>query len=705
MSIQFSGEAFVSRRSSVVARWYDNITIENSEFVVGKTQYKCNIRVTVSGGAGGYIDRDLIINTDGNTIPAINLYGAKTFTDLEQNNIDQCIFEISPDSGLTDSLVMHIVTDSHILSTSVVDNHNDFYPTYSTVWGNGQPLLSGMCIRTYYGNIGDITISADFPIFIDNTQLYSYDTEMSASSYYVVHHARIPRFLYTGESMQYLTEIASGNYANVNKAVNYYSIANTIPQDKTYFIRSSLKVNGTPTTHKDYCFQILPDAKICLYQDDTVTGDGSPNLHLIISQYPCLVKGYSDPDSDYTESSNPDTEYWHSGYWRDIETGVNYTGVCSTNIPIFRGQENAQKYLDGELSESDALNGGSFANTDSTIGGELTSSDIPTVNLSASGVGCYTYAVSEAELKDIMANYLFTTDANLQQSIKDALWTWGNNPIDFMIDCYYVPFSITAFYDTINANLKFGTYQFPNTSYPAVKESNGNRLTLFNTTFEGVYGDWRDYTQFTYDLYLPFVGFFTLDNYKYLNHVVRCEMMFDLSTHNVRYYLFVDGIITDRVDGSVGVNIPLMATDTVNKAKHDRETKYGLVNDSLKLAGSVGQLAAGDIGGAVSGVNTVISGIKKYEDLQTKPTSSVEGSFSSSMNIYDISYAYLRITEKQLILPDKLNQLYNYPSYYMGSASQLSGYCEISDIRLNGFTGTVEEMEELKRDLMEGVIL
>ena len=559
-------------------------------------------------------------------------------------------------------------------------------------------------------SIGDIYFSGN--IFDDNTDVivnYEIDSEIPI---FIPDYDILPQTYGEAVSLKNLsncdaliTNVSSGDATQIVNAVNYYNVTNSILSDKTYFIRSSLKVNGTPTSHKDYCFQILPDAKICLYQDDTVTGDGSPNLHLIISQYPCLVKGYSDPDSAYTESSNPDTEYWHSGYWRDIDTGVNYTGVCSTNIPIFRGQENAQKYLDGDLSESDALNGGSFANTDSTIGGELTGSDIPTINLSASGVGCYTYAVSEAQLKDIMANYLFTTDANLQQSIKDALWTWGNNPIDFMIDCYYVPFSITAFYDTINANLKFGTYQFPNTSYPAVKESNGNRLTLFNTTFEGVYGDWRDYTQFTYDLYLPFVGFFTLDNYKYLNHTVKCEMMFDLSTHNVRYYLFVDGIITDRVDGSVGVNIPLMATDTVNKAKHDRETKYGLVNDSLKLAGSVGQLAAGDIGGAVSGVNTVISGIKKYEDLQTKPTSSVEGSFSSSMNIYDISYAYLRITEKQLILPDKLNQLYNYPSYYMGSASQLSGYCEISDIRLNGFTGTVEEMEELKRDLMEGVIL
>lgn len=681
MALNFNFLTYYANNKSMIG----NLSIIGSEFEAGKSEYTCIIRCRNSNGSDTFIYK---IASNNGYLPTLVLGG-----DANATRPWGCPF-----FGSRNNLVTYVASVSNMNNnfTWTLFSHvgDDIFQTYRLV---GAGVVQGGSITE---GANYIEIEADFPIFVGTPARVGSDPNYL-------------QYMPTRDDnlLTYSTEISiNNNLTNVDKAVNYINIINSIPTDKTYFIRSSLKVNGTPTSHKNYCFQIIPGAKICLYQDETVTGDGSPNLHLIISRYPCLVKGYSDPDTDYTETSNPDTEYWHSGYWRDIDTGVNYTGVCSTNISIFRGQENAQKYLDGELSESDALNGGSFANQDSTIGGELTGSDIPTINLSASGVGCYTYAVSEAELKDIMTNYLFTDNTTLQDTIKEALWTWGNNPIDFMIDCYYIPFSITPFYDTINANLKFGTYQFPNTSYPAVKESNGNRLTLFNTTFEGVYGDWRDYTQFTYDLYLPFVGFFTLDNYKYLNHTVKCEMMFDLSTHNVRYYLFVDGIITDRVDGSVGVNIPLMATDTVNKAKHDRDIKYGLLSESIGAGASIGMgVTSGDIGGAltgvISGINKVINGIKMYGELDTKPTSSVEGSFSSSMNIYDISYAYLRITEKQLIIPDKLNQLYNYPSYYMGSASQLSGYCEISDIRLNAFTGTVEEMEELKRDLMEGVIL
>lgn len=540
-----------------------------------------------------------------------------------------------------------------------------------------------------------VTITANFPIF-----LAPYNT-IVAEGFGV----GFKRDSSDTSAYDYAYAVAhEGDYENIDHAINYVdSSVNSISQDKTYFIRSSLKVNGHMTTQKGYCFQILPEAKICLYQDDNPTGDATPNLHLLINNFPCYVKGYDDPDEDYIQTNNVDAEYWHTGYWRDINTGVNYTGICSTNIPIYRGRENAQKYLDGELSESDALNGGIFANTDSTIGEELTSSDIPTVNLATSGIGSFAYALSASQLTQIMEDYLFTDDTTLQNTMKDALWAWGNNPIDFLIDCYYIPFSITHFYDTINANLKFGAYQFPGTSYPAIKETNGDRLVLFNTTFEGVYGDWRDFTQFNYDLFLPYIGFVPLDIQKYHNKQVRCEMMFDITTHNLRYYLFVDNKITDRFDGSVGINIPLMATDIVNKAKHDRDIKYGLVSDALNLSGSIGQVAAGDLAGVSTGVNSILGGIKKYQELNNRASSNVNGSFSSSMNVYDITYAYLRITERQMMIPSGLNSVYNFPSYYIGTLGSLSGYCEIDDIQLKS-NCTEYEYNEIKNLLKEGVI-
>ena len=696
-------EDFITFTHGVVTQ-HGIIMVDNSEFETGKEYYTINYHCVSNRGTDDFTYR---IRTRDNKLPAVRL-GGENLANLYG----------SPFANTSDSIIPYLSVFTYDLNNNrVITNVSLYSHTGDDVFYSFGGLGQNVIYRSGYYTDGDIliTITADFPIFAPDKVLNTQSANLTI--YTLPNDANI---------QNYITEIMiNDDYSNINKAINYTSLTNSIPTDITYFIRSTLKVNGTPTTTKGYCFQILPSAKICLYQDDSVTGDGSPNLHLVISQYPCLVKGYSDPDEDYTESSSPDTEYWHSGYWRDIDTGINYTGICSTNIPIFRGQENAQKYLDGELTESDALNGGSISNKYSTIGSELEGTDIPTVNLSTSGVGTYIYALSETQIKTLMSNYLYVTDPNILNNISDGLWLWGNNPIDFFIDCYYIPFDITNFYTTVNADMKFGTYRFESSqgwsTFPVVQETNGQRLTLFNTTFEGIYGDWRDYSQFEYDLFLPFYGFFKLDLYKYLNHVVRCELMFDVTTHNLRYYLFVDDVITDRIDSSVGINLPLMSSDYVNKAKSDRQARRESDRTAYRAMGAfltgglavAGGIASGNASYAVNGGTSAITSVidAKYnldalaDKVNENATQSVEGAYSSSMNIYDIRYAYLRITESELIIPDKLNELYGYPSYYMGLASALSGYCEISDIRIKSFTGTIEELNALKGALREGVIL
>ncbi len=573
--------------------------------------------------------------------------------------------------------------------------------TYSILQA-GSIGITGSMVQLPQNDV-TITIDADFPIFaMDSTT-----SEDGTGGSYV-------RFANTNFNT-YESEIKVENTEHINLAVNYKNVINEIPSDHIWTIRCNLKKNGSfvSGTNKAYDFKIQPDARIWLVYTDRLNGDASPNFILHLNKSPWLQKNAYAPDSTYAETSSLDTDYWW-GNWQDYDTGDSYTGIASTNIPIFDSDEKGDAYGRGEIGIDEALNGGDTSFSRSTIGNDLSASDIPTVNLAVSGCGSYIYALSSSDLKDVMSNYVYTTDETLQGNIQGGLWLWGNNPADFIIDLYYIPFAITNFYDTINANLKFGTYQIPDTTYSAVKEANGNRITLFNTTFEGIYGDWRDFTQFDYELFLPFKGFVTLDVYKILNRTVRCEMMFDITTHNIRYYLFADDVIIERFDASVGVNMPIMASDMVNKAKAEHEATLGAVKSGANavggLIGNGAKLFAGDVVGGVTGLiqtstNAVIDGIKTYDTFASHETQSVQGSFSSSMNIYDITYAYIKITERGLIIPDKLHTLYNYPSYYMGKASALSGYCEISDIRLNGFTGTKDEAIALKNDLKEGVIL
>ena len=687
---------------------YERVSSCAYNFVTHRFEIKdeYNVKVTITDIEGNRGEYTAKINSDGHMISGL-VYGRTSQAITDLTNVCYTSFGVN---GLEISIGL-------ILSNNVGSVHDTQYTSdfmlsnfISNDYLLSGPLLPDGGFDHDGRRIATVEIDCDFPLFLKTeiqtrNDLIFVDVPGTYIKYNTVtQNISLPY----SEAYTYMSEIASDNMDNVDKAVNYSDIANDIPQDKVWDIINYLKEDGVIVEQKAYCFRILPDAKIGLYVTEQTEGDGSPNMHLAVSDYPVKVKGYYQPDTSYVDANSVDSDYWW-GNWNDANNNTQYIGYGATNIPIYRSYADLQKYFNGELDIEDAINGGDASVQTSSIGQLLSSSEIPTINLAMSGVGCFMYALSTAQLKEIMETYLFTDDQSLITTLKDALWTWGNNPIDFMIDCYYVPFSISAFYDTINANLKFGTYQFPGTTYPAIKETNGNRLTLFNTTFEGTYGDWRDYTQFSYDLFLPYIGFVSLDPQKYVNHKVKCEMMFDITTHNVRYYLFVDGLITDRFDGSVGINIPLMATDIVNKAKHDRDIKYGLVTSALSTGTQIGMgITSADIGGAmtgiVAGIGNIVNGVKQYQELGAKASSGVEGSFSSAMNVYDVSYAYLRITEEQMIIPAKTTQLYNHPSYYMGAVSSLSGYCELADIRFSS-TATQPEIEEIQSLLRSGVIL
>ena len=540
----------------------------------------------------------------------------------------------------------------------------------------------------------DITIDADFPIFCPEITFGTLSGFVS-SNYAILGSASVV-------SGYCSNIINNGDYEHLSDAINYVNTQlNSIPSNQVYTIRCHLKKNGSVVagTSKAVDFKIQPDARIWAVWDNRVSGDGSPNFIVHINKDPWYQKNAYAPDDEYVETFVLDPDYWFGDPWQDLQTGDTYVPWCSTNIPYFMTDTDGDAYGRGDIGIDRAVNGGDTSYAISTIGDDLSSTDIPTVDLGVSGIGCNAYALSKADMVDLMTNYLYTTNQTLVDDIKDGLWYWGNNPIDFFIDCYYVPFDISDFYTTQNnTKMKFGSYVFTGSSFTGITETDGSRLELFTASFEGVYHDWRDYTQFDYELYLPFVGFTKLDPQKYIDRLVKCEMSFDLTTHNIRYYLYADGIVTDRIDGSVGVNIPFMASDMVNKAKNDREAVKGGVMGALGTAVSLG---TGDIVGAVS---NIVNGMSSMEKLQNKATESVEGSFSSAMNIYDIRYAYLKITEKQLLIPTAIHNQYNYPSFYMGSVGALSGYCELANIQFSS-TATQTEIEEITSLLRSGVIL
>ena len=550
-----------------------------------------------------------------------------------------------------------------------------------------QDLAAG---RSDDSSVG-VMIESDLPIFMGERDTYT-DATIEAVIYQ--YDAAVQGVL--------MTEIAvAGDYDNIDQAINSFEEDNTISRSQRYYINNVVRRNGVVVANKRYEFMILPGAKIGFVADTPHESEGlTYNMGLRLSGFPFQYRegGTGDSWSEGTAITilNVAVSRYYYGEWTDYANGDYYKATCATNIPIWKNQANWENYVAGDLTEEDAENAGDILPRHPTTGEDLDSSDISSPEVAGSGIGCNVFALSKSDLTDI-ADVLYDDDQTVIDDIQKGTWLWGNNPMDFIISCYYVPFDVSDFYDLITGDVYFGSYDSGLDKSRVLKNTSSNRLTLCNTPIESVYGDYRDITLFKYEIYLPFVGFVPLDINAFLDKMLKVEMSFDIMTHNIRYYIYADGIIQERIDGSVGYDIPLMATDQVNKAKSDLQGMLNLVDvakDSFALSAAP----------SVGGLEAIASdSLKAYASFKQKPTAKVIGNVSSCMNIYDIRYVYLKITETGNIKPKNLNAIYNYPSYYIGNSSALSGYCEISDIQLS-CNATEEEIEEIKNLLRGGAI-
>lgn len=548
---------------------------------------------------------------------------------------------------------------------------------------DGQLGFSG----TFYGDAPtnvNIIIDSDIPIFASGYQ-------ENAN----------PPFIQIGQSWEfdnlsddtYIQEIYNKDYTHVDLATNYESLADTVLTNDEYFIYSQVKKDNETIFYKGFKFAILPDAKISLAH---VNDDWILNITNMPYKYMDLSNGgYS--SMSWTEANALLSDHVSYPYDEDYtEGGHNYTVWLYTNIPRFDSQEEQTKYNNGEIGIDSAIDGGGSAKL-SPIGEGLNSSDIDTSTFDSRACGSNIYLMSNTEMMNLK-DYLF--DPNHKTDLQDGLWLWGNTPASVIIGLFYVPFSVSDFYTTDSAGVKFGSHVATDLGLYTIGTIGGKRKTLFQTTFEGKYGDFRDYEYMTYELYLPFVGrFIELDANKYLNKIIKCEMLFDAYKHEIRYYLFANGILQDRVDCVCGVDMPLISTDNVSKAKTDISTRFNDINNIANgISGAMmGRVGLGSIVSSVSGL------IENKMTRKQKPTETVQGGFSSSLNTFDIRYPYLRITETLTVKPTRLNSQYNYPSYYIGKASQLSGYCECEDIKLKS-NCTESEYNEIK-DLLKGGVI
>lgn len=673
-----------------------NVPANGEEFDDEKEYY--TLKITISNNLGDTTEKTFKVENALGHLPTLCIIGNYTLN----GNPGSCYFPHKTSfGGPWCSPYMRLVNiTSNITFTEMSSSGSTNYVITTNLIGGSEQVTIDYDHANEISNASvSVNIEADFPLFLGEETSYS-DANVEARL-----------FNYDGNIQGvYMSEISlAGDNTNIGEAINGFEEVNTIPQNKIYFIRNILKKNGSRVDAKHYRFRIPPNAKIWLVAEEHEPSGQTHNMHI-------RTRGLGLPPTFLWQVGGSGTSWneghiftdtlaaYYYGSWTDYANGDFYKVVGSskggnTNIPIFASEEEGDAYGDGLIGEDAAINSGDLGlDGDITTGDDLSSSDIPNPVIAGSGAGVNVWLLDKGNLNAIFAD-LYSDTQSVIDDIKKGTWLWGNNPIDFIVSIYYVPFDVSNFYDTRTERLYLGHYDTSH-DYTQAKEtkSSGQRIVLVNTTIDNVYGDFRDIDYFKYDLFLPYVGFVPIDPNVYVGHVLKVEMAFDVMTHNIRYYLFCDGVVTDRIDGSVGYAIPITGTDQVNKAQ---ARLNGIVNTVKGGAELTGGISTGNIKMGATGAMDMLSGaIEGFK----YPKEIIRGDISSSMNIYDINYVYLKITEKQSIYPPEIRQIYNNPCYVVGPISNLHGYCEIENIQLKS-NCTETEYNEIISLLKGGVII
>ena len=209
------------------------------------------------------------------------------------------------------------------------------------------------------------------------------------------------------------------------------------------------------------------------------------------------------------------------------------------------------------------------------------------------------------------------------------------------------------------------------------------------------FGDVRDYSDTTIDVYLPFIGIRTLNTADCVNSYINIKYTVDVLTGTTLAQIFITKTgITQclyQYEGNCSVQIPLTAADRTRLVS-------GMVGAlSSAVAGGAAGGPMGAVGGAVSGA---------VRGFANSSTINRTGGLSGNSGAMAIKTPYILITRK------KPNNMGDYNITMGGSAAytvtlgQCSGFTVIRKARVDLIPGiTSDEFTELESILSRGIII
>lgn len=264
-------------------------------------------------------------------------------------------------------------------------------------------------------------------------------------------------------------------------------------------------------------------------------------------------------------------------------------------------------------------------------------------------VGAVTYYIMPASTMAAIKNMLMGNPAWLGVSgeeLSEGLVKGLINPYQYVVSCTWFPFSVNvALFPAVNT-FKMGWWVWPVSSINVISSSAYYNVQIdFNVrrhpqSDRGQYLNVAPYS--SYSLFIPTFGNIAL-NPAWCDdtNVINCVIRTDLVTGQAQLGIILDGGLLPVMvyNGNIGVNIQL--------AQISQNTSGMISGVASAVTGGIGNLFAGNLGGAISSAATGISSALQSA-IPRVSTSGQNGCFSVFDTTSTITSQFYRVADEDL---------------------------------------------------------
>lgn len=232
-----------------------------------------------------------------------------------------------------------------------------------------------------------------------------------------------------------------------------------------------------------------------------------------------------------------------------------------------------------------------------------------------------------------------------------------------------------------------------------------------NITLSGYFGNFLDFTNCAYALYVPYVGIIELSPSDVVNREISLKYILDFGSGSATAIIYSNGVLIKTLPAMVGIDIPILYSNA-------NEIKIANTIENLNLAtsvfssigGGVAAAASGDIGGAIGGVlgGGISFGVQKYKNsLNDQIKTSAVGGFGISTSLSMPQEAFFIVTRQRAGIPADYGKIAGYPTAYSGVLNDFvgAGFVSVRAENVNGISATENEITEIQTLLANGIFI